>query len=123
MDDSSHVFLIKDRIRCIQKKIMDQLAADLNSALNDTDVLPSSLSNLPMTSSSSITTLSKTKRRRKRPVNNDVSQPKTEASGSTTPENNRSRNNKKQSIVSDSDDVPMPSSKNVRRRSLENRFL
>jgi hypothetical protein len=112
MDEGSHVFLIKDKIRCIQKKIMDQLAADLNSALNDADILTSSLSNLPTTSSSS-TTISKLKRRRKRPVNNDISQPKTEASGSTTPENTRSRtnNNYKQSIVSDSDEIPMPSSK------------
>ena len=75
MDDGSHVFLIKDKIRCIQKKIMDQLAADLNSALNDTDVLTSSLSNPPV-ASSSLTTFSKIKRRRKRPVNNDISQPK-----------------------------------------------
>ena len=113
MDDGSHVFLIKDKIRCIQKKIMDQLAADLNSALNDTDILPSSLTNIPVTSSSSTATLSKIKRRRKRPVNNDIPQPKTEASGSTTPENTRTRKNNdyKQSIVSDSDDVPMPSSK------------
>jgi hypothetical protein len=122
MDDSSHVFLIKDKIRCIQKKIMDQLAADLNSALNDTDILSSSLSNLPIASSSSTTTLSKTKRRRKRPVNNDISQPKTEASGSTTPENTRSRNNNhnyyKQSIVSDSDDIPMPSSKKPKKIDL-----
>lgn len=112
MDDNSHVFLIKDKIRCIQKKIMDQLAADLNSALNDTSILPSSLSNLPI-NSSSITSLSKIKRRRKRPVNIDPSQPKTEESGSTTPENTRSRtsNHHKQSIVSDSDDIPMRSSK------------
>jgi len=114
MDEGSHVFLIKDKIRCIQKKIMDQLAADLNSALNDANILTSSVSNLPMTSSSS-TTISKMKRRRKRPINNDISQPKTEASGSTTPENTRSRSNNnhyyKQSIVSDSDDIPMPSSK------------
>jgi hypothetical protein len=110
MDDSSHVFLIKDKIRCIQKKIMDQLAADLNSALNDTSILPSSLSNIPVASS---TTLSKIKRRRKRPVNNDIPQPKTEASGSTTPENTRTRHNNyyKQSIVSDSDEIPIPSSK------------
>jgi len=113
MDESSHVFLIKDKIRCIQKKIMDQLAADLNSALNDANILTPSLSNLPITSSSS-TTISKIKRRRKRPINNESSQPKTEASGSTTPENTRNRNNNnnyKQSIVSDSDDIQIPSSK------------
>ena len=109
MDDGSHVFLIKDKIRCIQKKIMDQLAADLNSALNDANIITSSLSNLP-TASSSSTTISKVKRRRKRPVYNDNSQQKTEASGSTTPENTRSRNNK-QSIVSDSDDMLTQSSK------------
>jgi len=115
MDEGSHVFLIKDKIRCIQKKIMDQLAADLNSALNDANILTSSLSNFPMASSSSSTTISKIKRRRKRPINNDISQPKTAASGSTTPENTRSRSNNnnyyKQSIVSDSDDIPMPTSK------------
>lgn len=117
MDEGSHVFLIKDKIRCIQKKIMDQLAADLNSALNDANILTSSLSNFPMTSSSSLHTISKIKRRRKRPVNNshnDTSQPKTEASGSTTPENTRHRSNNhnyKQSIVSDSDEIPIPTSK------------
>ncbi|CAF1217343.1 unnamed protein product [Adineta steineri] len=104
MDESSHVFLIKDKIRCIQKKIMDQLAADLNSALNDANILTSSLSNVPITSSA---TTSKIKRRRKRPINNDMQQHKIEASDSTTPENSQSRN--KQSIVSDSDDMPMPS--------------
>jgi hypothetical protein len=111
MDESSHVFLIKDKIRCIQKKIMDQLAADLNSALNDASILTSSLSNVPITSSSSSATISKMKRRRKRPINTEIQQRKIEASDSTTPENSRSRNSSnKQSIVSDSDDVLMASS-------------
>jgi len=111
MDESSHVFLIKDKIRCIQKKIMDQLAADLNSALNDASILTSSLSNVPITSSSSSATISKMKRRRKRPINTEMQQRKIEASGSTTPENSRSRNSSnKQSIVSDSDDILMASS-------------
>ena len=61
MDESCHVFLIKDKIRCLQKKIMDQLAADLNSALNDANILTSSLSNVPMTSSSSTTTTTTTR--------------------------------------------------------------
>ena len=61
MDESSHVFLIKDKIRCIQKKIMDQLAADLNSALNDATILTSSLSNMPITSVDTIKNETKTK--------------------------------------------------------------
>ena len=111
MDESSHVFLIKDKIRCIQKKIMDQLAADLNSALNDASILTSSLSNVPVTSSSS-TTISKIKRRRKRPTNLDIQQQKLDVSDSTTPENTRNRNDfKQQSTVSDGDDMLMSSSK------------
>lgn len=110
MEDSSHVFLIKDKIRCIQKKIMDQLAADLNSALNDASILTSSLSNVPMTSSSSFNTILKTKRRRKRPTNIDIQQQKTEASDSTTPENSRNRTLHKQSAMSDGDDMMMASS-------------
>jgi hypothetical protein len=112
MDEGSHVFLIKDKIRCIQKKIMDQLAADLNSALNDATIVTSSLSNFPMTSSSSSATISKIKRRRKRPIYNDTQQQKLDVSDSTTPENSRSRNdNNQQSTVSDGDDVLIPSSK------------
>lgn len=122
MDDGSHVFLITDKIRCIQKKIMDQLAADLNSALNDTDLPASSLSNFPTTTSSAIS-LAKSKRRRKRPVNNDLSQPKTEESGSTTPENtrNRTNNHPQLSIASDGDDIPIRSSttKNFLRPEIE----
>ena len=114
MDEDSHV-LIKDKIRCIQKKIMDQLAADLNSALNDANILKSPLPNILLTSSSSATTL-KTKRRRKRPINNDLPQSKTEASDSTTSENARNANNDKQSIVSDDDDMPMPSSNHSREK-------
>jgi hypothetical protein len=111
MDDRSHAFLIKDKIRCIQKKIMDQLAADLNSALNDASILPSSLSGVPMASSSSSVTITKTKRRRKRAVNSDNQQPKIDLSDSTTPENSQNRNlSSKQSIVSDSDDMLMASS-------------
>ncbi|CAF2572148.1 unnamed protein product [Rotaria sp. Silwood2] len=109
MDESSHVFLIKDKIRCIQKKIMDQLAADLNSALNDANIPTSPLSNLPMTSSSPFSTTLKTKRRRKRPTNNDIQQQIAEASDSTTPENTRTRNTNKQLIASDGDDIPMTS--------------
>lgn len=82
MDDSSHVFLIKDKIRCIQKKIMDQLAADLNNALNDANMLTSSMSYVTMTSMNS----TKNRRRRKRHNQNDQMQ-RTNASGSTTPEN------------------------------------
>jgi hypothetical protein len=111
MDESSHVFLIKDKIRCIQKKIMDQLAADLNSALNDASILTSSLSNVPITSSSSTTT-SKIKRRRKRPINLDIQQQKVDLSDSTTPENTRNRNDFNQQLtVSDGDDMLMSSSK------------
>ncbi|UJR26540.1 hypothetical protein I4U23_007863 [Adineta vaga] len=111
MDETSHVFLIKDKVRCIQKKIMDQLAADLNSALNDADILPSSsLSNIPITSSSSAATITKIKRRKKRPINNEMQQQKIDASDSTTPENSQSRHqSNKQSIVSDSDDMPTQS--------------
>lgn len=110
MDDNSHVFLIKDKIRCIQKKIMDQLAADLNSALNDANILSSQLSNVPMTSSSSFSATLKTKRRRKRPVNNEGQQQKTEASDSTTPENTQNRLIIMKQSASDGDDLPTPSS-------------
>jgi hypothetical protein len=114
MDESAHLFLIKDKIRCIQKKIMDQLAADLNSALNDATIVTSSLSNFPMTSSSSSATISKSKRRRKRPIHSDIQHQKTEVSDSTTPENSegisRNRNNK-DLIISDGDDVAIRSSK------------
>lgn len=109
MDDNSHVFLIKDKIRCIQKKIMDQLAADLNNALNDTHMLTSSIGYLP-TASSSSSSMTKNKRRRKRQNNIESSQQKTEASGSTTPENTIDRN-KQQTIVSDSDDMAVTSSR------------
>lgn len=116
MDDSSHAFLIKDKIRCIQKKIMDQLAADLNSALNDANILSSPLSNVPMASSSSSATITKIKRRRKRPTNNDTQQSKIDVSDSTTPENSQNRNlSHKQSMVSDSDDMPVASSNSFRR--------
>ena len=111
MDDSSHVFLIKDKIRCIQKKIMDQLAADLNSALNDASILTSSVSNVTLTSPMQ----SKSKRRRKRPIASDLQQQQhqqqMEASDSTTPDNSsekvRSRKYKQQTIVSDGDDASM----------------
>lgn len=119
MDDSSHVFLIKDKIRCIQKKIMDQLAADLNSALNDAHILPSSssLPNIPITSSLSSATITKIKRRRKRPVNNEMQQQKLDVSDSTTPENSQGRSqNNKQSIVSDSDDMQMQPSMDLCRK-------
>ncbi|CAF0763330.1 unnamed protein product [Adineta ricciae] len=89
---------------------MDQLAADLNSALNDAHILPtsSSLPNIPIASSSSSVTITKIKRRRKRPVNNEMQQQKLDVSDSTTPENSQSRSqNNKQSIVSDSDDMQM----------------
>ncbi|CAF5186568.1 unnamed protein product, partial [Rotaria magnacalcarata] len=109
MDDTSHVFLIKDKIRCIQKKIMDQLAADLNSALNDANILTSPLSNVPLASSSSFSTSLKIKRRRKRPVNNESQQQKTEASDSTTPENSRNRLGISKQSASDGDDLQIPS--------------
>ena len=112
MDDSAHVFLIKDKIRCIQKKIMDQLAADLNSALNDANILTSSVSNVTVTSSG----VSKSRRRRRRPVNNGIIQPNLDASDSTTPENTgeilRYRRQDPHSIVSDGDEeTVMPWSK------------
>ena len=112
MDDSAHVFLIKDKIRCIQKKIMDQLAADLNSALNDANILTSSVSNVTMTPSSA----SKSRRRRRRPVNTGIIQQNIDASDSTTPENTgdilRHRRHDHQGIVSDGDEgTAMPWSK------------
>jgi hypothetical protein len=92
---------------------MDQLAADLNSALNDASILTSPLSNVTLTSSSSAT-ISKSKRRRKRPIHSDIQHQKTEVSDSTTPENSegisRNRNNK-DLIISDGDDVAIRSSK------------
>lgn len=112
MDDSAHVFLIKDKIRCIQKKIMDQLAADLNSALNDANILTSSVPNVTMTPSGA----SKSRRRRRRPVNNGIVQQNMDASDSTTPENTgeilRHRRHDHQGIVSDGDEgTAMPWSK------------
>ena len=102
------MFLIKDKTRCIQKKIMDQLAADLNSALNDASIMTSSVSNVTLTSPM----LSKSKRRRKRPIVSDLQhQHHIEASDSTTPDNSsekvRSRKYKQQTVVSDGDNASM----------------
>ena len=114
MEDNPHVFLIKDKIRCIQKKIMDQLAADLNSALNDANMLTSSVSNITMASMNSL----KSRRRRKRPNPNELFQ-RRDASDSTTPDNNgesiRHRlDNDQDFFVSDPDEIAvMPSSKRL----------
>ena len=117
MDDTSHVFLIKDKIRCIQKKIMDQLAADLNNALNDDNMLTSSISNVTMSSSHPL----KTRRRRKRPTQTEHHHQQSQlqqkhqmdASDSTTPENTRqvvSHRHRPDSIVSDGDEAAIRSS-------------
>ena len=118
MDDTSHVFLIKDKIRCIQKKIMDQLAADLNNALNDDNMLTSSISNVTMASSHPL----KSRRRKKRPTHPEQQQQqKMDASDSTTPENSRphlSHRHGPDSIVSDGDEAAMPSSNFSSARSI-----